>query len=77
MEKINDQLSWEIINNSRLDHIRNVLHLSFIYLPTYLKSCFLYCSLFPEDYHFRRKQLVRLWTADGLIGERGESTLET
>ncbi|KAF7092973.1 hypothetical protein CFC21_095413 [Triticum aestivum] len=74
--RINDQLSWEIINNSRLDHIRNVLHLSFIYLPTYLKSCFLYCSLFPEDYHFRRKQLVRLWTADGLIGERGESTLE-
>ncbi|XP_037419326.1 disease resistance protein RPM1-like [Triticum dicoccoides] len=74
--RINEQLSWEIINNSRLDHIRNVLHLSFIYLPTYLKSCFLYCSLFPEDYHFKRKQLVRLWTAEGFIEERGESTLE-
>ncbi|XP_037423639.1 disease resistance protein RPM1-like [Triticum dicoccoides] len=74
--RINDQLSWEIINNSRLDHIRNVLHLSFIYLPTYLKSCFLYCSLFPEDYHFKRKQLVRLWIAEGFIEERGESTLE-
>ncbi|KAE8802386.1 Disease resistance protein RPM1 [Hordeum vulgare] len=74
--RINDQLGWEIINNSRLDHIRNVLHLSFIYLPTYLKSCFLYCSLFPEDYHFKRKQLVRLWTAEGFIKERGESTLE-
>uniref|UniRef100_A0A8R7QZ87 Disease resistance protein RPM1 n=1 Tax=Triticum urartu TaxID=4572 RepID=A0A8R7QZ87_TRIUA len=74
--RINDQLSWEIINNSRLDHIRNVLHLSFIYLPTYLKSCFLYCSLFPEDHHFKRKQLVRLWTAEGFIEERGESTLE-
>ncbi|KAE8802388.1 Disease resistance protein RPM1 [Hordeum vulgare] len=33
--RINDQLGWEIINNSRLDHIRNVLHLSFIYLPTF------------------------------------------
>ncbi|XP_044962108.1 disease resistance protein RPM1-like [Hordeum vulgare subsp. vulgare] len=74
--RINDQLSWEIINNLRLDHIRNILHLSFIYLPTHLKSCFLYCSLFPEDYLFKRKQLVRLWTAEGFIEEKGESTLE-
>jgi len=74
--RVNDQLSWEIINNSSLDHIRNVLHLSFIYLPTHLKSCFLYCSLFPEDYLFQRKKLVRLWIAEGFIEERGESTLE-
>ncbi|CAM0870358.1 unnamed protein product [Alopecurus aequalis] len=74
--RINDQLSWEIINNSRLDHMRNVLHLSFIYLPTYLKSCFLYCSLFSEDYLFHRKELVRLWMAEGFIMEKGTRTLE-
>ncbi|XP_037459081.1 disease resistance protein RPM1-like [Triticum dicoccoides] len=74
--RINDQLSWELNNNSRFDHIRNVLHLSFIYLPTHLKSCFLYCSLFPEDYLLKRKQLVRLWIAEGFIEGRGESTLE-
>ncbi|VAH99100.1 unnamed protein product [Triticum turgidum subsp. durum] len=74
--RINDQLSWELNNNSRFDHIRNVLHLSVIYLPTHLKSCFLYCSLFREDYLLRRKQLVRLWIAEGFIEERGESTLE-
>uniref|UniRef100_A0ACD5ZEJ3 Uncharacterized protein n=1 Tax=Avena sativa TaxID=4498 RepID=A0ACD5ZEJ3_AVESA len=74
--RVNDQLSWEIINNSRLGHIRNILHLSFIYLPTYLKSCFLYCSLFPDDYLFHRKKLVRLWMAEGFINEKGTSTLE-
>nr|UBY07196.1 NBS-LRR disease resistance protein [Dasypyrum villosum] len=74
--KINDQLGWELINNSRFDHIRNVLHPSFMYLPTHLKSCFLYCSLFPEDYIFKRKELVRLWIAEGFVEERGESTLE-
>ncbi|XP_044428827.1 disease resistance protein RPM1 [Triticum aestivum] len=74
--RINDQLSWELNNNSRFDHIRNVLHLSFIYLPTHLKSCFLYCSLFPEDYLLKRKQLVRLWIAEGFIDGRGDSTLE-
>lgn len=75
-KRINDQLSWEIINNPRLDHVRNVLLLSFIYLPSYLKSCFLSCSLFPEDYPLKRKKLVRLWVAEGFIVEKGESTLE-
>ncbi|XP_047061110.1 disease resistance protein RPM1-like [Lolium rigidum] len=74
--RINDQLSWEIINNPRLGHIRNVLHLSFIYLPEYLKCCFMYCSLFPEDYLFQRKKLLRLWIAEGFVIERGASTLE-
>uniref|UniRef100_A0ACD5V059 Uncharacterized protein n=1 Tax=Avena sativa TaxID=4498 RepID=A0ACD5V059_AVESA len=74
--RINDQLSWEIINNSRLGHIRNILYLSFIYLPTYLKSCFLHCNLFPEDHLFQRKMLVRLWMAEGFIVEKGASTLE-
>ncbi|XP_044429279.1 disease resistance protein RPM1-like [Triticum aestivum] len=73
---INGQLNWELNNNSRLDQIRNVLHLSFIYLPTHLKSCFLYCSLFSEDHLPKRKELVRLWIAEGFIEGRGESTLE-
>ncbi|KAI4964554.1 hypothetical protein ZWY2020_005495 [Hordeum vulgare] len=33
-------------------------------------------DLFSEDYCFKRKQLIRLWTAEGFIEERGESTLE-
>ncbi|KAF7045988.1 hypothetical protein CFC21_055048 [Triticum aestivum] len=64
--RINVHMSWELINNSSLSDIRNVLYLSFIYLPTRLKGCFLYCSLFPEDYLFKRKQLVRLCIAEGL-----------
>ncbi|CAM0947298.1 unnamed protein product, partial [Alopecurus aequalis] len=63
--RINGQLSWEIINNRRLDHIKNVLHLSFIYLPTYLKSCFLYCSLFLEDYLFQRKKTCTVMDCRG------------
>lgn len=74
--RICDQLDWELVNNPSMEHVRNILYLSFIYLPTYLKSCFLYCSLFPEDYLFQRKKLVRLWVAEGFIEERGESTLE-
>lgn len=73
---IHDQLSWELVNNPRMEHVRNVLHLSYIYLPTNLKSCFLYCSLFPEDYILKRKNLIRLWIAEGFVEKRGGSTME-
>ncbi|GKV15053.1 hypothetical protein SLEP1_g25855 [Rubroshorea leprosula] len=32
-----------------------------------IQSCFLYCSLFPEDYPFLRKQLIEEWIDEGLI----------
>ncbi|XP_047061336.1 disease resistance protein RPM1-like [Lolium rigidum] len=75
-KRICDQLEWELVNNPSMEHVRNILYLSFMYLPTHLKSCLLYCSLFPEDYLFKRKKLARLWTAEGFIEERGASTLE-
>uniref|UniRef100_J3N203 NB-ARC domain-containing protein n=1 Tax=Oryza brachyantha TaxID=4533 RepID=J3N203_ORYBR len=74
--RVLNQLDWEIINNPSLEHVRNILYLSYIYLPTHLKSCFLYCSLFPEDYLFKRKNLIRWWVAEGFIENRGGSTME-
>jgi disease resistance protein RPM1 len=71
-----DQVNWELVNNPSMDHVRNILYLSYIDLPTHLRSCFLYCSLFPEDYVFHRKKLALLWIAEGFIEERGASTLE-
>ncbi|GLT41864.1 hypothetical protein SLA2020_158960 [Shorea laevis] len=32
-----------------------------------IQSCFLYCSLFPEDYSFSRDQLIEGWIDEGLI----------
>ncbi|EEE52559.1 hypothetical protein OsJ_34817 [Oryza sativa Japonica Group] len=75
-KRIHNQLDWELVNNPSLEHVRNILYLSYIYLPTHLKSCFLYCSLFPEDYLFTRKRLVRWWIAEGFVEKRGISTME-
>ncbi|KAK9273108.1 hypothetical protein L1049_017915 [Liquidambar formosana] len=33
------------------------------------KPCFLYCSLFPEDYSIPVSELVQFWMANGLIDE--------
>ncbi|XXG71018.1 hypothetical protein AAC387_Pa07g0367 [Persea americana] len=45
--------------------LREVLALSYWDLPHYLKPCFLYFGLLPEDYEIGSKRLVRLWIAEG------------
>jgi disease resistance protein RPM1 len=68
------QLSWQLANNPELSWISSVLKLSLNDLPSYLRSCFLYCSIFPEDYKIRRKLISKLWIAEGLVEERGDGT---
>ncbi|AQK66725.1 disease resistance analog PIC11 [Zea mays] len=69
-----NQLNWQLANNSELSWISTVLNLSLDDLPSHLRSCFLYCSLFPEDHFIKRKQIAKLWIAEGLVDERGDGT---
>ncbi|KAB1205304.1 putative disease resistance RPP13-like protein 1 [Morella rubra] len=65
---------WEDVLNSKVwdispekSGIVPALMLSYHHLPSYLKRCFAYCSIFPKDYEFEEKQLILLWMAEGLI----------
>ncbi|PON39506.1 AAA+ ATPase [Parasponia andersonii] len=40
-----------------------------------LKSCFLYCSLFPEDFSIENEQLVEYWIGEGFLGSHGGSSV--
>ncbi|XP_078156748.1 disease resistance protein RPM1-like [Carex rostrata] len=75
-KRVHDQLSWELDNNPGLGPLKNIIMLSFQYLPRYLKNCFLYCGLFKEDSLLTRKKLIRFWVAEDFIEQKGRSTLE-
>ncbi|OAY83036.1 putative disease resistance RPP13-like protein 1, partial [Ananas comosus] len=49
------------------DSIMTILRLSYDHLTTNLQLCFRYCSLFPQDHMFMRKELVNMWIGSGLI----------
>ncbi|KAL4600825.1 hypothetical protein ACB092_11G227900 [Castanea dentata] len=63
-----DSKIWDIPEEK--SSIFSVLKLSYQYLPSHLKRCFAYCSLFPKDYEFEEKELVLLWIAEGFFQER-------
>ncbi|XBI97077.1 hypothetical protein VPH35_033278 [Triticum aestivum] len=60
------------------DHVKEmkrILLLSFYDLPSYLKTCFLYVSIFPEDHQISRDRLVRRWISEGFIQVEDETSL--
>ncbi|KAF5198413.1 Disease resistance protein rpp13 protein [Thalictrum thalictroides] len=41
-----------------------------ISIPFYLRSCLMYCAIFPEKYGIAKGRLIRLLVAEGLIQEK-------
>ena len=56
---------WQHTKND--DDIMPSLKISYDYLPFYLKKCFSYFALFPEDYSFNNLEINWFWTAIGII----------
>ncbi|GLT30416.1 hypothetical protein SLA2020_052150 [Shorea laevis] len=55
------------------DEIFKRLKFSYDRLPknSSIQECFLYCSLYPEDWNIRRKDLIENWICDGTVQKLG------
>ncbi|KAB2057566.1 hypothetical protein ES319_A11G177600v1 [Gossypium barbadense] len=64
---------WELPDDG--SGILPALRLSYDNLPSYLRQCFAYCSIFPKDCEMDKSQLIELWMANGFVPSRGRREL--
>ncbi|KAK8461994.1 hypothetical protein SEVIR_1G125600v4 [Setaria viridis] len=71
--QVYNQFQSELLNTG---DVQAILNLSYNDLPGNIRNCFLYCSLFPEDYIMSRETLVRQWVAEGFVVANQHNKLE-
>ncbi|XP_061966486.1 putative disease resistance protein RGA4 [Populus nigra] len=70
---LKDRAQWlpfiqqELPNRVQDDNIIHTLKLSYDPLPSFMKHCFAYCSLFPKGRRIDVKSLIQFWIAQGFI----------
>ncbi|KAF2307881.1 hypothetical protein GH714_032969 [Hevea brasiliensis] len=77
---VTDERDWKFIRGSEIwkleqkeNDILPASKLSYEHLPSYLKRCFAYCSIFPKDQELFDIDLVYLWMAYGLVQSSNEN----
>nr|CAD1834383.1 unnamed protein product [Ananas comosus var. bracteatus] len=78
--KIRTEDAWSAIRDSeiwRLEQEGTILpslKLSYIQMPSALKQCFAYCSIYPKDYEIDKNDLIQQWIALGFISSQETRT---
>ncbi|XP_028091830.1 disease resistance protein RPM1-like [Camellia sinensis] len=75
-EMLYRSLGAELDGNEKLESMKKALSLSYNDLPYYLKICFLYLSIFPEDQQIWCRGIIQLWIAEGFVNAIEGKTIE-
>uniref|UniRef100_A0A2N9GRN5 Rx N-terminal domain-containing protein n=1 Tax=Fagus sylvatica TaxID=28930 RepID=A0A2N9GRN5_FAGSY len=68
---VKDNDMWKL--NKKEGDILSALQLSYNQMPSSLKQCFAYFSLYPKDYQYISIELVQIWMAHDLLQSRNEN----
>ncbi|XP_031108573.1 putative late blight resistance protein homolog R1B-14 [Ipomoea triloba] len=75
--KVLEGTLYALVSYDLAEGISKILGLSYNHLPNFLKACFLYLGVFPENSVIHVKGLIRLWIAEGFVRvESSQRSLE-
>ncbi|CDP12952.1 unnamed protein product [Coffea canephora] len=75
-EMLQQSFGGELEGTGELERVKRILSLSYNDLPSHLKPCLLYLSIYPEDYLIKCKRLMHLWIAERFVKRREGMSIE-
>ncbi|CAL5010492.1 unnamed protein product [Urochloa decumbens] len=73
-DRVLDGIGFALAKNPDAENMTTILSMSYFDIPYHLRTCLLYLSVFPEDYHIEKQCLINRWIAEGFIQEEGGQT---